>query len=924
MKTKLIFFSILSFCLAIQIFAKPANKDSGSLQLIKDIQLNLEKEFYSLVIANVNQLEEKYPNSRFMEQANRCKLEALYFLGRKNEAKNLMEDLEFHGDVSYFKGRIFFDEENYEVALTNFFESAKFHNKKSERYFSSLYFSAKSYIYLGKNKESIPLLLSLIEEKGYSYLNGELLFLLTQVFYEEENYYQVCKLYEKTEQIHSNVNEKYLRKILLMTASSYDLIKDSEKAQNIYTKINESYDTEGLELDEFWVRCGIESFNEKDFSDSLRCFEVAKSSKTISSDLSDTILIYEGAIKAQTQGYEQGIKFLEEHPTNNKKYFYMILCAYNVLQKDFSKSIFYGEKFLQENYQLSKSEEQIYFWYSLALLNSNQKEKALEIANRISVSNIEIDSLKAKIQFPKTKQFSKIYEKNANSKIALENYIIENLSFENSTVLTKKNNNKLIDLLEASEYKNYFLGLAYYLESDWNACISFMDEHLKSSQKKNEFAKYYKAYSLFMLQKNEAAYNLFVECSKNLSEKSKFNSLFFASQCALGMHNENPQSDDSKNWLSQAIKVANEACQIPIDENEKLDCIIYLAQLYSSSSNYDKAISLVKPYTSSESKTSLKCLYVLAELYDKAGQIEKAENAYQQLTEKWPNSEIAQESLFLQGKMFYENKNWGESADKFSLYRKSYPKGKYYLQSCYYNALALKNLGNDSLSILLLEECANLQNKTELTFISLVELMNMYRQKGDYENAVNKGTILLKNFPEQAKEKNIKKSIEEITYLASGEDEKTASLLATFSNEGGMKTSKGRNAGFKLGEIYISALSTKQEGFKLLQEFISNTPKNTSELQEVENLAKAYYLLGTYYREKLEYQNASNNFLLSAQYYASFNKDLSSRSLYGAVEAFDCNSNFADSKQTYLTMKEKFPESQWTKRAFSLVSEYLD
>ena len=63
------------------------------------------------------------------------------------------------------------------------------------------------------------------------------------------------------------------------------------------------------------------------------------------------------------------------------------------------------------------------------MLNSNQKEKALEIANRISVSNIEIDSLKAKIQFPKTKQFSKIYEKNANSKIALENYIIENLSF---------------------------------------------------------------------------------------------------------------------------------------------------------------------------------------------------------------------------------------------------------------------------------------------------------------------------------------------------------------------------------------------------------------------------------------------------------------------------------------------------------------
>ena len=46
--------------------------------------------------------------------------------------------------------------------------------------------------------------------------------------------------------------------------------------------------------------------------------------------------------------------------------------------------------------------------------------------------------------------------------------------------------------------------------------------------------------------------------------------------------------------------------------------------------------------------------------------------------------------------------------------------------------------------------------------------------------------------------------------------------------------------------------------------------------------------------------------------------------MYGAIESFDCNSNFADSKQTYFTLKEKYPQSHWTQRAYSVVLEYLE
>ena len=182
---------------------------------------------------------------------------------------------------------------------------------------------------------------------------------------------------------------------------------------------------------------------------------------------------------------------------------------------------------------------------------------------------------------------------------------------------------------------------------------------------------------------------------------------------------------------------------------------------------------------------------------------------------------------------FFENNKWGEASDKFSTYRKNYPNGKFYLQACFYNGMSLKHLGNDTLAILLLEESANSKNQNELSFVSLVELMSLYRQKGDYENAVETGTSLLKNYPEQAKEKNIKKTIEEISYLASGESEKTAGFMRTYINEGRMKTLAGRKAGFEVAKSYISVPSTKEEGAKLLQEFISVAEKSSSKNEEI-------------------------------------------------------------------------------------------
>ena len=496
MKTKFIFIFLLVFACSLwanssdnfvfsSFYEENNFKESGSFQLIKDIQLDLEKGFYSLVIEKANQLEKQYPNSRFLQQSNRSKAEALYFLGRKQEAKILLKKLDFHGDSEYIKGRLLFDEQKYSEAVKSFYTSAKFFENSSmlnERYFSCLYYSAKSLNLLGEYKKSLPILLSLVEKQGYSSYQGEVFFLLCQSFFEQKDFEKVCSLYEKTSKIHSFINEKYFRKILLMTASSYDSIDDSQKAQALYTKISQDYEVNGLGISEFWVKSGIESFGENDFSDALRCFEVAKSTENLTDDLQDLILLYQAQIKAKTENYSQGIKFLENNNIKNQKYFYSLMCVFSAKANDFQKSISYGEKILQENFELSTAEEQVLFWYAFSLFKTNQNEKAIQIINTISEATLESQTLKAKIQFENNKknspsEFEKIYEKNQKSQDAFENFVIANLTLGKTDFLIKSNSSKNFDLLENSELKNYFLGLANYLEGNWNECINFMNEH---------------------------------------------------------------------------------------------------------------------------------------------------------------------------------------------------------------------------------------------------------------------------------------------------------------------------------------------------------------------------------------------------------------------------------------------------------------
>lgn len=916
-----------------EIFCVFANSTDSvsSFQLIKNIQFNVENEYYAEAFSLCEKMETSYPNSRYLEKALIAKTEASFFLGKKVIAKNTLVRVKDDKKIPYVAARIYFEEENYQKALPLFYLSIKNDADKKERVLSSEYFASKCLFLLKDYDKAFSLLHLLISQNGYSFEKGEVTSLYCEILYEKNNFKKVIELYEKIESILPKMNENYSRKIILMAGISYDTLHISDKAQVLYQQISTLYGNE-VDSASFWVRMGIESFSKKDYSDCLRCFTVASS--TDNNRLLQIIEIYKGAVLVNTKSYLEGYNsLLSKKITDEQLYpsYLTLLVCYSAKAKQYSQTEIYTNQLIQlankNNTIRTLPEYQVaMYWYVYSLVEQEKYNKAIEFANELKSSSINILTLKGIAESKSNKDYQATFTKandiantlisteNSNNdsfnKEVFQNYVVSLLANQKTDFITQKN----FVLLDNFNYLN---GLAEYVDGNWENCIQSMKNVLNSSDQKSSnyaYAKFYTGYSLYRLQKNEEAYNTLKESSDLLSNNNvKYLSSYLASQCALANYYVKNQQE----WLNNAKEECKKATEISIPTNTKMDAILLLSDLYSIEKDFDKAIELLKPYSIQKNDEGVRTLYKLASVYLEKGDLTLADNSYSQLSSSWPMSTYASEARYNQGKIYFDNKDWGLASDRFSMYRRLYPEGKYYYQVCYLNGVCLKNLGNDSLAILLLQETLVEKQKTSYRLSALLDLMKLYRDKSDYRSAIDAGRLILSEYPEQAKSENVKKQLTEITLLASGEDEKSASLLADFIRLGEVDTIEGRKAGFELAQIYMATPAKRDEGFKLVKRILSS--KNLDIEAENENCAVLYNLSATYYREKLEYYDAALDFLSAAQLYASFNKEMGSKMLYCAIESYDCAFRKSDCQEILKMMNTLYPESQWTKRAESLV-----
>ena len=771
--------------------------------------------------------------------------------------------------------------------------------------------------------------------------------------------------------IHKNDEAKALfEKIMSESVASDENALNGESGQGMDSQGSATSLLSGEEIANFWIRMGIDSFNKKDFLDSEKCFKVARenlsslSSAGAGNSSASLITLYEASILARTSR-TQAISLLEKNLSSANEYktdYESQLCILNYRENNLKNTIFYGEKVFNSE-KSSEIKNLALFYYSKALEKSGQVEKSYQVLGKISSDEIWLTSAKAKLAKQGIKiaddsardvSYAKIYEDNSDSIFAYENYIIEMIENSDSSFVQDK---KLLTLKDGLFYQ----GLGYYLSSSWNNCISSMNEYKKvCDESQVPLAQYYIGFSNYQLLKNQEAYENFVLASEKLDENKfptlKYKSNDFAVKCALALYASSRGTEQETVWKENAVFCLENAEKTNVPLEEKLETVLLLSKFYllesslpesvpnkdatnatsaqetskeTSTESYAKTENLLKKYASSSSSSSqaqLKCSMELASLYSKQKKLDLANEIYTSIYNS-SNSEIAQEALYQNGFMYFENGNYQNAQTKFSQYRKDFiskkNSGKNYANVCYYNACCLKELGDSNLAILLLQESLNYQLEPATEFKAMYEFMKICRQTGDYEKSISIARKMMKKFPEQSKEEKISSQIKEITLLASGETEKTASLLAKYISNGQASNEKGRRVGVELAEKYLLQESKRDEGKKIL-DLIIKQEKNMDLSKEADVLAEAIFLKAKQMREENLCESAGKEFLNAAKVFARYSSEDAAKALYCAVESFDAAKLYADSLQTYKALKSQFSSSQWAEMALSIVSEYVE
>ncbi|MCR4789673.1 MAG: tetratricopeptide repeat protein, partial [Treponemataceae bacterium] len=881
--------------------------------------------YYTLVLNQADYMEKNFPNSPYLQDAYRYRAESYYFLGMPGRALENLEKCRKHADVDYLYGRIYFDGKDYQKAAS-FFKASLSAKEQSEKFYSTELYYGESLYLLKEYEKSAGYLLRLISQKGYSFQGGKASCLLCQDFYELNRQDRICQVYEKILPIIDKLDSDYSKDILLMSAISYDRQQQKDKAKSLYEELMQESDGEIAGLSEFWLRMACESYAKSEYVNAMRYLKISEEnlnkSEKSEGKLTSLIILYKAALSEKDGDLKSAISLLEDNLANSKSYtkdYLIFLTDFSYKNKDYKKVLAYGQKIYDLKSQEKSEEENLaLFYYAKALENAGQKEKADSVIQNIDSQSLWARSQKALARQEKDPaEFQQIYQDNKSSKIAYENYVIELLRNSQTSFLSDINLSQLEDA-------SYYQGLAYYLNASWTNSSFYLHKYIeenadKSQKAKNILdAKYYYAFAQFQLLKNENACQYFIEYAEEAESKNlKYKAWFNASQCSLSLYGEKKD----KAYLEKAIFCMEKALECDIPLKTKMEAVYSLTQFYISNGEIDKAENLLLTYSQGTSAEEIELRFRLADLYAGIDKLTQAEKVYNSIVTSSQDKEIREKASYLKAYMYYDKEFWDQTISLFAKYRRDYPDGIYFGKACYYNSLCLVRLENTNLALVLLQEALESKLEAQEEFSVMYELMKIYRNKGDYEKAINIARKILKQFPEQSREEKISRQIHEISFLASGETDRCAVLLTDYLQNGMMSTKEGRKAGFELAKRYLLIEAKKSEGKKLLQDFV-NSPELDITVESQE-LAQAYFLYATSLREDFNYEECSKNFLKAAQLYASFDKEQAAKSMYGAIEAFDCNGKFADAKSTYKALLELYPDSVWIMHSKAIVKDYL-
>lgn len=937
--------------------------DSIEITLYSEINTYVNQGYYPGVIEKVEQMEQNYPESVFIIPSRLSKSEALIQLGRYEEAEESLnkvlpamyfgnEDLD---KCWYLFGKTQFYLDKKDKALQSFYNCCTTAKKADNyRYYHSAVFYSGRIYYLQENYQEAEPLFEYVVTHGKNF--------------GKNDYYEACqklilcynslKQYDKTISLYEQLDLSAFPVsvssfINFYGAEAYEKTGDYLKAYNLYcglienkdrglavsslknaylishaqkldvntsdllNKIKENQEGFSSILSDFWTRLGIDAYNSKDFKKARECFNYAQENKTEDTDL--VIQLYEikmkldeGLTPEQAKKVCVGMYALESRINASKvphiqdSYYSILLhcralnnewvavksCFDNILYPD-DEALYYGAAayFKTGNYAEAES-----------IIKDCKLPKAAALhANILGRQN-------------RNQEAAEIYVAlNASRSLSNE----DRLEFAKVLYNQKKYDAAYKHAKTANQpHSTYICGLCSIKTGNWADAIVQLDTYYKKYSKEYGYgdeAFFYKSLAEYKSADYKKAYADF-EYFGNLSTPNLSyirRAYSYAAKSAVLM-------GDYEKASVQAEKLR----KISFNEKDKQEAIIFCAEIYTDSGNYNQAVNTLEPYTRGKSDFALKCLYSLADIYERKGDLAKSDELYEKIFNEFPKTVEAEESLYRRGELYLSRRNYAEAEIRFTAYLNNYANGTYADAAYYYCGDCNLQLKNYSKSVMQNKTLISRYPKSTYCYGAMKNILEAFYAEEKYGEALTIAQQIEKKYPIQAVSDGVNKKVIELEKIVGGTDRHIVEKQAEYDKNGNTSTKKGRNAGSELVKLY-AVYGSRQDAFNLAMELIPLQKERDEFYSKAENCD----FVAAYYKETGDNSNAASMYLKAAEYYRSSGNDKTNKAaaaLYAAVDCFASENMRGDAQQTAALLIKLYPESRQARSVNSLLNQEFE
>lgn len=950
MDMKKFFLSILLPFFAIDFFALETD-----VSVFNELSSAYNSGFYPGAVQYADRLSSEFPDSAYIGSALALKGECLVRLSDFDAAyevlcaaEKLDSDPELKKSTKYWLARIFDHKKNYSEALSLYHEYCAIAGEKGKyfaaaifdsglvfyrtsdfknavlnfeyvvsnggRYSDSDYYSAllklaDSYNKAGKPKKTIRLYSKIEKEKipsvvHYAFIEytGDAFYALKDYRAAYDNYCAVLKSGEKTLAANAlkkayNVSSGHKKEVGLEPGT---VLQDAQK------NLSDSPEL----LAEFWTRLGTDSYFDGNLKKASEYFDEAEKYADSNSGISELIEMYRAEItcgknptansarQAEIQLAAAQKKQSEMKNPEYQKDYYSLLAKYAAYQENWEDVKKYAPLGNPEN-------ERTKFYLALASYrtgNYSAAEKLLESSKN------ELYALSL-ARGQKLKDSASVYQSfEKEGKLSPE----ERLNYSKVLILSGRYKEAQIQAAKSGLNEGkYILGLAQFNTRSWPYAEESFASFIKNADRRNagqameiSYALFYQGYSQYRQGKSKDAFsNLNTFVAQYPSHELLWNALMTAANSAIQME----KYSDAAKMAEKAVKSANTT------ENKE-DSVLLLAEIYSDSGDFSKAVELLLPYSSQKNNFGMKSLYQLAQVYEKKKDFSSADEKYKEVFARFPDQKLAEEALYRRGELFYGLQDFKTAQERFSEYKNKCRNGSFTEAAWYYTADCMEKNGDSSAAIL--QNQALIKKFPESTYVynSAKNLVSLYRAEGKYSEALENANFLLEKYNAQAKTDGIPEAVAQIKKLAGGKNEDVVQKEAEYKHAGGNSTPEGRKVGTELAVLYAEYPGTSFEAIRLAEQLLPLQEKNGKNDSETLYAAQNAEILGHGYKSQQKNRQSAEMFLKSAKFYRTCGKnEEAAAAMYGAYDSFLAAGMKGDANATARQLKELYPASRQAK-----------